>query len=425
MKVITKFSIASISLLLSAPVLFGQARIVMNDDAYVVLNDGTAANPIYVTVDNGNANALTVANDGNWVSEGEFNKLRWFIGGNTGTYQIPYTALTGVKIPYEMQVTAAGSGGNFIDFSTYPTDPGNNPLPSMVNHLDAADGSGNNSDNVINRFWINDAEDYTTRPDVELIFGYDDPNDFASITLNPGGLVAQRYRTTDDTWGGSSSGSGLFFGIDNLTQSQVENAVVPGAELWQAWTLTDELNLLPVELTSFVAGCHTDRVDISWTTATELNNEMFVVERSVDGNIWNDIATVDGQGTTNQETSYSVTDDKPRSILSYYRLKQIDYDGTETVYSPQSVQPCDGENGIDVISNNDGKYRVIINTEREGNYDIDLYDQSGRKVRNTKNVNSVSGENVFMFDDSGVATGIYLIRVSNKNEQITKRILIH
>lgn len=424
MKVISKISFASISLVLSTSFLMGQARIVMNDDAYIVMNDGTAANPIYVTVDNPSDDAITVVNDGNWVSEGEFNKLRWFIGGNTGNYQIPYTASNNTKINYEMQITAAGTGGNFIDFSTYPTPATNLPLPSMVNHLDAADGSGNNADNVINRFWLNDAEDYTTRPDVEMIFGYD-TDDFTGTNLTGGGLVAQRYRTSDDTWGGSSSGSGLFFGIDNFTQTQVESIVVPSGELWEAWTLTDELNLLPVELTSFIAGCETDRVNISWTTASELNNEKFIVERSVDGTNWNGVLTVDGQGTTNQETEYTVTDDNPRSVLSYYRLKQIDYDGTETVYSAQSVQPCSEDSGVEVISNNDGKYRVIINTERNLDYNIDLYDNSGRKIRDTKNVNTVSGENVFMFDDSGVATGIYLIRVSNKFEQKTKRILIH
>jgi hypothetical protein len=109
----------------------------------VVLNGGGAANPIFVVLDTPNDNGITTSGTGgNWVSEGEFNKLRWSIGSSTGNYSIPFTTGNDVKIPYQLAITTAGATGNHIDFSTYPTNPENISMPSMVNNLADA-GTGN------------------------------------------------------------------------------------------------------------------------------------------------------------------------------------------------------------------------------------------------------------------------------------------
>ena len=384
---------------------------------------------MYVVLDNPADNGLlTAGSGGNWISEAEFNKLRWRIGTNTGTYQIPYTALTNNQIPFEMQITGAGVGGDFIDFSTYGTPTNNLSWPTMVTHFNAADGSTtDNSPNTINRFWVNDSEDYTTRPNAVIAFGYDDPGDFVGLNAGiiPGAMVAQRFRTSDNTWGGSYSGSSLYFGTDNSALSRVENAVVSEADMWQAWTLTTTLVLLPVELTSFQARCLGDYAEISWTTASELNNDYFLVERSVNGEVWDVIANVDGQGTKNSETKYVIKDENPRGATAYYRLRQVDFDGTEELFPIKSLQPCGDNKGVEIISHNNGSYQVLINSEVTGEYHIDLYDMSGKKIRNTRTVNVATGENMFLFDDSHAATGVYMVRVTNDQENITKRIMIH
>ena len=84
---------------------------------------------------------------------------------------------------------------------------------------------------------------------------------------------------------------------------------------------------LPVELLFFNATLNGKVVDLTWSTASELNNDYFTVERSVDGFNWENVVQVSGAGTTNQTTNYSDADTRPYNGLSYYRLKQNDLDG--------------------------------------------------------------------------------------------------
>jgi hypothetical protein len=422
-----KYFYATFILFVSNLIAYGQAQIVINNDAYIVLDGGSVLEPIYVVLDNPNDDGLsTTGSGGNWVSEDEYNKLRWRIGSNTGNYQIPFTSSSANNIPFEMQITSAGVGGDFIDFSTYGTPSNNLPWPSTVTHFEAADGSLiDNSPNVINRFWVNDAGDYATRPNVTLTFTYDDPNDFSGLNAGivPGAMVAQRFRTSDNTWGGSYSGSSLFFGTDN--GSAVVNAVVSSADFWEAWTLSTTQLLLPVELTSFSAKCMETYVQLNWTTASELNNDYFLIERSLNGQDWTAIAEVDGQGTKNDETHYEIKDENPRAVTSYYRLRQVDFDGSEEVFPIKSLKPCGENSGIEIISQNNGSYQVIFSDDATGNYQIDLYDMSGKMIRDSRSINIEGGENMFLFDDSHAAAGVYTVVVSSSQEQITKRIVIY
>jgi len=85
---------------------------------------------------------------------------------------------------------------------------------------------------------------------------------------------------------------------------------------------------LPVELLFFNAELKEQKAELHWATASETNNHYFTVERSHDGRLFEDLVTVSGHGTSNEEHSYNFTDYSPILPLSYYRLRQTDYDGT-------------------------------------------------------------------------------------------------
>jgi hypothetical protein len=86
---------------------------------------------------------------------------------------------------------------------------------------------------------------------------------------------------------------------------------------------------LPVEFLFFTASLNNQKqVVLNWATASELNNDFFTVERSVDGLTWEVVDLVNGSGTTPLRNDYSTIDPRPYSGLSYYRLKQTDFDGT-------------------------------------------------------------------------------------------------
>lgn len=99
------------------------------------------------------------------------------------------------------------------------------------------------------------------------------------------------------------------------------------------------LAALPVELTSFTADLVNDNdVILNWRTESEINNDYFLIERSIDGSNWEEISTVDGNGTTQETQFYSEYDyDLRVSGVYYYRLTQYDYDGKFKVYLPASL----------------------------------------------------------------------------------------
>ncbi|MBK8612999.1 MAG: T9SS type A sorting domain-containing protein [Flavobacteriales bacterium] len=98
------------------------------------------------------------------------------------------------------------------------------------------------------------------------------------------------------------------------------------------WTLASvsAQNPLPIELMYFTAVPHGDVVNLEWATATELNNDRFIVERSVDGFNFQPVVSRSGAGNSASMIEYQDLDRSPLPGLSYYRLGQIDLDGTTT-----------------------------------------------------------------------------------------------
>ena len=95
---------------------------------------------------------------------------------------------------------------------------------------------------------------------------------------------------------------------------------------------TPYFNLIPVELTSFTASTVDGNVVLNWITATELNNAGFQIERRKTTDErredWESIGFVNGNGTSTETHTYSFADESPVAGKSYYRLKQIDFDGS-------------------------------------------------------------------------------------------------
>ena len=86
--------------------------------------------------------------------------------------------------------------------------------------------------------------------------------------------------------------------------------------------------VIPVELTSFTASFVGSKVQLNWITATETNNQGFEIQRSVDNRNFEKIAFVNGKGTTTEKQSYSYLDNTELTGSNYYRLKQLDFDGS-------------------------------------------------------------------------------------------------
>lgn len=98
-----------------------------------------------------------------------------------------------------------------------------------------------------------------------------------------------------------------------------------------------EPSALPIELLYFDAHYEQDGVLVEWSTASQVNNDYFDVEISLDGYEWKNGVRIPGAGNSNSQIDYSWFHTAPSWGVSYYRLKQTDYDGTEETFHPVSV----------------------------------------------------------------------------------------
>jgi hypothetical protein len=98
--------------------------------------------------------------------------------------------------------------------------------------------------------------------------------------------------------------------------------------------MRDISGALPVTLLSFTAKPEGDRVQLAWSTTSELNAERFIVERSADLAEYVAVGEIAAKGTTNTRQYYSLTDTQPLPGNNYYRLRQIDHDGTSHLFKP-------------------------------------------------------------------------------------------
>lgn len=192
--------------------------------------------------------------------------------------------------------------------------------------------------------------------------------------------------------------------------------------------------IVPVELVSFTISVNNNNiVSLNWKTATELNNSGFEIQRSIDGVTYNRIGFVNGSGTTTQANSYSFIDNSPSNSKNYYRLKQIDFDGTFE-YS-QIVEVGIGIPATYQVSKNypnpfNPTTNVKIDLPVESNVSYKLYNSIGETVKIFDSKEYAAGTHVLQIDGSNLSSGVYYfsIRLNGKdgtsNVKTSKMILL-
>jgi len=145
---------------------------------------------------------------------------------------------------------------------------------------------------------------------------------------------------------------------------------------------------LPVEWISFTA----DRLDsrniqLRWETANEVNNDYFIVQRSVDGEIYEEIGRVAGAGTSETPTTYSFLDNSYQANINYYRLKQVDYNGSFNFSNVVEVR-FEGKEDFIAFHVYPSPVRDVLTIESLGKindvYTVRFFDQTGRLMHSCK-----------------------------------------
>lgn len=174
---------------------------------------------------------------------------------------------------------------------------------------------------------------------------------------------------------------------------------------------------LPVTLKSSNLACKGDDINISWSTASEQNNDYFTIEVSEDGKMWRKIRQINGAGNTNEERIYH---EQLSNDFSYYRLSQTDYDGTSTNLNTFASN-CSKNSELHVYPNPAHDVVRVFLSEEPLLENIKVVDLKGVTMEIPK---SIVGKHKVMLDVNHLKAGVYLLYVKQNEEYITKRITI-
>ena len=177
----------------------------------------------------------------------------------------------------------------------------------------------------------------------------------------------------------------------------------------------EDLFIVPVELTSFAANVNNSgQVVLNWSTATELNNQMFEIQRSADNNQFVTIGYVDGQGTTTEPQQYSYVDRTVETGKYYYRLKQIDFGG-QYEYSDVVEVDVNGPLTYKLEQNFPNPFNpstvIKYSVANPGHVRLVVYNLVGEEVSVLVDGMVEAGFYQVSFDASNLPSGIYLYKL--------------
>ena len=288
----------------------GSQRVTLNGNTLSLTNNSLGA------LDNTSGRIISESTDNSGI-------VSWNVGSVTGSYVIPFYSSSGTSIPLTFQLTAGDAGT--VSMSTYGTGADNTPFPTTpdaVTHLDNLGTGADNSANCVDRFWQIDK---------------DGPSGTATITFTYANAERPANGETDLRAQRWATGSGWQTALAGQSSDASANTVtVSGVTEFSPWTLSLDAQPLPIELVNFDAYWEGDKVRLWWSTATEINNDYFTIERSSDGRSFAPLFTRKGAGHSAEKRDYEEIDSNPSAGVNYYRLKQTDFDGVFS-YSPLAV----------------------------------------------------------------------------------------
>lgn len=183
---------------------------------------------------------------------------------------------------------------------------------------------------------------------------------------------------------------------------------------------------LPIELIDFSGTCLTNGVQLNWSTATELNNDYFLIENSSNGIDWKLTSKIDGSGTSNSMLAYVYTDNSINSNkLNYYRMSQVDFDGKKTVFKMIDVNCNATVPDRMLLYPNPASTELNIHLdvkEHSANSIIRLISNLGETIMETK-VDLTKGVNSFIFPVD-FEPGIYTIQFSSDTINVPSQKLL-
>ena len=250
-----------------------------------------------------------------------------------------------------------------------------------------------------------------------LSFTWSNADAGSGLAALPGNGTAWDYTTLWVEAGGATSGT------PNVT-SGITATTAAGN-----WTigLTGQL---PVEMTSFTATAQQANALLAWSTATEVNNFGFNIERrAIASNVWAKVGFVAGNGTSNAKHNYTYADNNLSAGTYAYRIKQIDNDGTFKYSASTEVTVAGVPKELKLYGNYPNPFnpstKVQFTVPENGNVRLSVYNVLGQEVATLFNGSAVAG-NLYTanFNASRMSSGLYFSVLQFGNQRITHKMLL-
>lgn len=316
--------------------------------------------------------------------------------GGTTYYIVCSSDFSSSSENLDLEVIAGNRGSD--DCTTATTISTNEPI--MGNNTATIDPNGSQAPNLTTEMGCNGATNNfnyyyfntsSTGTNVNL--------DIYDIDCGAGasGLQVSLFQSSTPcitgSWGASLAcessvlSSDTYYNWTGLTASTDYYVIIDGVAgdncVWKM-RMSGGIDLtLPIELVSFDAALNNDRVDLSWITSAEINNDFFTLERSADGKQYQPIGQVSGAGNHSGNLRYSFSDYAPLTGQSYYRLKQTDFDGQ---FSYSKIRTVNRESHTLTLYPNPasaGDLLVLDKDVLQGTFRI--YDATGRTIHEIHN----------------------------------------
>ncbi|MBA3706697.1 MAG: T9SS type A sorting domain-containing protein, partial [Bacteroidetes bacterium] len=361
-----------------------------------------------------------------------------FFYGNTGTFtrwisatsaaigtiaanalgHFPMGTSTGNYRPLWLRYSANLSGGS--PGGTVSVLHNGTTGTAVASHNDASWNGGTIVEGVTNSNWV-----------ITPANGFAFTGSSGDIRFGGQGFGTNTLTDLDATL--AASVVGTFAAATNAnTTIEVNRTALTTAQLTNTWRIGTSYAFqspLPIQLISFTAKPAGNKVNLNWTTLTETNNDYFTIERGKDATSFESIAVVDGAGNSISTLNYSHVDDEPYKGISYYRLKQTDFNGKFTYSNIIAVEfsntddpnfkvfpnPINGgENIYLLFSGNVGEEVIVV-----------VFDVTGKESYSKVLVVQTVGDNVFAIDPTEkLSPGVYLIKATSNQNVYSKKLII-
>lgn len=392
-------------------------------------NTLTLYNPISSAISINSATAVTARYILGETSN--FNsKVRWNIGTTSGysRFAIPFAKGSGSSnyTPFAFTVDA-NVQVDTMTVSTYGTPATNLPWPTAapynVSNLNSSTNlSPDNRDATADRFWFVGFSSPNVTND-SIVLTYATPSELPLAPFNiPDSIKAQYWDASSGSW------ALPVVGYDSV--NVVNAIVVPNPSLNRVWSLVSNISPmgplpLPIELVDFKGKYIDNKSVLSWVTASEKNNDYFILERSEDAHEFTQIGKIDGAGNSNSFLNYQFIDAKPINQVAYYRLKQVDFDGQ---YSNSQVIALRNNEvqttEIKAYPNPSNGNFLITNIPFEDGEDFvcEVYNLQGELLKKDLHISESNGNLLLQLNEQ--KSGVYWLRLTNGFTTVSTRVIL-